>query len=222
MKTPHTKIFVVAVVLSGILLTCGTVYAHRPCCAGHGGVSGCACGDGTALSATCAPYYPECSQKLSKSHSSRRSSVQASQAKKIPTAKCVISNGLPDPTCTPGAAIPTATKDIICKVGYSKSVRDVSTATKNKGFAEYGVTKHSAATYEVGHFISLELGGSNDITNLWPEAASPKLGFHEKDKVETFLHSQLCSGNMTLEEVQKDVSINWLSIYNFVFSNASY
>ena len=32
--------------------------------------------------------------------------------------------------------------------------------------------------------MSLELGGSNDIKNLWPEAALPTPGFHEKDAVE--------------------------------------
>ena len=34
--------------------------ARSGCCSWHGGVCGCGCCDGTALSATCAPYYPGC------------------------------------------------------------------------------------------------------------------------------------------------------------------
>ena len=37
-----------------------SVDARSGCCSHHGGVCGCRCCDGTALSATCAPYYPEC------------------------------------------------------------------------------------------------------------------------------------------------------------------
>lgn len=38
------------------------VFARSGCCSHHGGVCGCGCCDGTSLSSTCAPYYPECSQ----------------------------------------------------------------------------------------------------------------------------------------------------------------
>lgn len=34
--------------------------ARSGCCSHHGGVCGCGCCDGTSLSSTCAPYYPEC------------------------------------------------------------------------------------------------------------------------------------------------------------------
>jgi hypothetical protein len=34
--------------------------ARSGCCSHHGGVCGCGCCDGTSLSATCAPYYPDC------------------------------------------------------------------------------------------------------------------------------------------------------------------
>lgn len=37
--------------------------ARSGCCSHHGGVCGCECCDGTALSATCAPYYPACAPK---------------------------------------------------------------------------------------------------------------------------------------------------------------
>jgi len=37
-----------------------TVFARSGCCSHHGGVCGCRCCDGSALSAKCAPYYPSC------------------------------------------------------------------------------------------------------------------------------------------------------------------
>ena len=130
------------------------------------------------------------------------------------TQDCAAHNGLPDSACTPGAIFSTATKDIICKSGYSSTVRNVPTSEKNQVYAEYGIKTRSTGQYEVDHFISLELGGSNDISNLWPELASPTPGFHQKDQVENYLHSQVCSGAITLKNAQIEISTNWLAVYN--------
>jgi hypothetical protein len=122
---------------------------------------------------------------------------------------------LPDPACTPGDLMnPLVTKEQVCTSGYSSSVRSVTDSVKNKVYAEYGITSHASGQYEVDHFVSLELGGSNDISNLFPEAASPKPGFHEKDKVENYLHDQVCSGAMTLQTAQIAIATNWLDVYN--------
>ena len=126
---------------------------------------------------------------------------------------CVPANGLPDPDCTPGAIFADATADKICVSGYSKSVRDVPTSEKDQAYAEYGITTHAPGQYEVDHLISLELGGSNDIANLFPEAAEPRPGFHEKDQVENWLHEQVCKGNMPLTSAQIGIARNWLQFY---------
>ncbi len=130
------------------------------------------------------------------------------------TSGCQVSGPFPDPACTPGDIFPDATKEKICVAGYSSSVRDVPDSEKNDVYAEYGIKSHTTGQYEVDHFVSLELGGSNDISNLFPEAASPKPGFHEKDKVENYLHDQVCSGAMTLLEAQVKIATNWLDVYN--------
>ena len=49
---------------------------------------------------------------------------------------------------------------------------------------------------------------SNDIANLWPEAASPTPGFHQKDEVENYLHDQVCSGAMSLKDAQTEIATN--------------
>jgi hypothetical protein len=130
------------------------------------------------------------------------------------TSNCAAQGALPDPACTPGDIFSNVTKADVCKPGYASSVRDVPQSVKNKVYAEYGIASHQPGEYEVDHFVSLELGGSNDISNLWPEPAKPTPGFHEKDKVENYLHDQVCSGAMTLPEAQVKIATNWLEVYN--------
>jgi hypothetical protein len=137
------------------------------------------------------------------------------------TSDCQVRGALQDPACTPGAIFPNATKEQICTPGYSRSVRNVPVSEKDQVYAEYGITHHYSGQYEVDHLVSLELGGSNDIANLWPEAASPKPGFHEKDKVENYLHDQVCSGAISLKQAQIEIATNWLAVYNQMPSNSS-
>ncbi len=129
------------------------------------------------------------------------------------TSGCVSQNALADPDCTPGAIFPDATAAQICVPGYSSKVRNVPDSVKNQAYAEYGIASHQPGEYEVDHLISLELGGSNDISNLWPEPASPVPGFHEKDKVENYLHDQVCSGAISLQDAQSIIAHDWLSVY---------
>lgn len=139
------------------------------------------------------------------------SSVQIEQRSK--SSGCQIQGPLPDQSCTPGAIFTIATVDQICKSGYSKSVRDVPTSEKNQVYAEYGIESHATGEYEVDHLISLELGGSNDIANLWPEPAEPVPGFHQKDLVENYLHQQVCAEVISLDQAQQDIASNWLKYY---------
>lgn len=130
------------------------------------------------------------------------------------TSGCTVQGALPDTACTPGDIITSATKAAVCTPGYARTVRDVPQSVKNRAYAEYGIKSHIAGQYEVDHLVSLELGGSNDISNLWPEAASPRPGFHEKDKVENYLHDQVCSGAISLKEAQIEIATNWLTVYH--------
>jgi hypothetical protein len=124
-------------------------------------------------------------------------------------------NGLPDSECTPGAVLNVTLADI-CASGYTKTVRNVSQSTKEEVYREYGVTHRDPYEYEVDHLIPLELGGSNDISNLWPEIDEPQPGYHEKDRVENFLHDQVCHGNIPLAEAQRQIATNWLEVWNVI------
>ena len=135
------------------------------------------------------------------------------------TSDCKANGALQDPDCTPGAIFPDVTAQQVCQSGYASSVRNVTTSTKDKVYAEYGIASHAPGQYEVDHLVSLELGGSNDISNLWPEAASPTPGFHQKDSVENYLHSQVCSGAVSLQQAQVEIATNWLQVYSAMQSS---
>lgn len=120
----------------------------------------------------------------------------------------------PDHRCTPGAVFPSATKKRICRVGYTRTVRNVPERVKNLVYARYGITRHSRATYEMDHLIPLELGGSNKQANLWPEAAKPFPGFHQKDTLENTLHAAVCEGRMRLRQAQHLIAADWVKSYD--------
>lgn len=135
--------------------------------------------------------------------------------KQIKTIDCHVNGPLPDRDCSPGAIFPDATKEIICVSGYTQKVRNVSTSTKKKVYEAYGIAyPQPTGSYEADHIIPLELGGSNDIANLYPEAGSPTPGFHEKDLVENYLHQGVCDGKIDLHEAQEQIASDWLAVYN--------
>lgn len=124
---------------------------------------------------------------------------------------------MPDPSCTPGAIDPAVTQRnlsrTICHAGYSETVRPpepVTETEKRASLLAYGDRK-PLADYEYDHLVSLELGGAhNDPRNLWPEpGASP----NPKDGLENHLHSQVCTGPMTLATAQLTVARHWVSAY---------
>lgn len=127
---------------------------------------------------------------------------------------CQVQGPYPDKDCTPGAVFADATMEEVCVPGYSRNVRNVTAERKHEVYREYGIHHHNPGEYEVDHFVPLKIGGSNDIANLWPEAAEPRPGFHEKDVVEDYLIGQVCSGRMPLSQAQRAIASDWLKIYH--------
>jgi hypothetical protein len=69
------------------------------------------------------------------------------------------------------------------------------------------IEAHKPGEYEIDHLVSLELGGSSSIRNLWPQSyVTEPQNAHVKDKLENVLHEPACSGKLSLEEAQKAIA----------------
>lgn len=118
---------------------------------------------------------------------------------------------VPDPSLTPGDVL-TTNAATVCVVGYSGSVRDVPDSLSEEAYTRYGVP-HVPYQHEVDHLISLELGGSNDITNLWPEPYAGRWGARTKDVLENKLHDLVCAGSLGLRAAQRMETADWVTAY---------
>ncbi len=125
---------------------------------------------------------------------------------------------LPDPACTPGAADPAVTQEnidsTICTSGYTATVRPPASNTdkvKTESLREYGQVAMKTTEYD--HLISLELGGTNSVSNLWPEPnkASATGTTNPKDAVENTLHRAICAHKVTLSAAQNAIAHNWVT-----------
>jgi len=121
---------------------------------------------------------------------------------------------LPDPRCTPGSIDPDVTqadiRSTICKKGWTATVRPPEAQTErfkyDVAYPHYG-TRAGERT-ELDHLVPLELGGSNDATNLWPEyPPSP----NPKDKVEDALNHAVCDGRVSLARAQAAIASDWMT-----------
>lgn len=119
---------------------------------------------------------------------------------------------LNDLKVTPGAVRQGVTAKQLCDPSFhTGTVRNVPESEKMQACAEYGIDKAhcTGATYEIDHLISLEIGGSNDIKNLWPQPYAGPLGAHQKDIIENALHRQVCAGKISLSDAQTCISQDW-------------
>jgi hypothetical protein len=119
---------------------------------------------------------------------------------------------LPDTRCTPGSIDPAVTqknlRKTICVSGYTRKVRPPESQTErfkyNVAYPAYRVP--GSRRTELDHLVPLELGGSNDATNLWPQTPPTP---NPKDTVENALRSAVCSGRVSLAAAQNAIASNW-------------
>ena len=139
----------------------------------------------------------------------------------LPT-KCAVryaSDGraLPDSGCTPGVIATRVTqaniRTTICTPNYTSSVRPSTSETNPLKYATeraYGLEDDPRIEYD--HLVPLELGGANDVRNLWPEpptSPAQKSTANAKDDVENELHDQVCAGHITLADAQQRIATDW-------------
>ena len=120
----------------------------------------------------------------------------------------------PDRRCSPGAYYARLTRRVICAAGFhTSSIRNVPEWEKFAVEREYGLAAaHYGRTLEIDHIIPLELGGSNDIANLYPER-----GYGPKDRLENALHARVCAGKIALRTAQRRIAAGWRALYRAIF-----
>jgi hypothetical protein len=108
---------------------------------------------------------------------------------------------------------------VLCSSGFrTGSIRSVPQSEKFSVEAEYGMPQRPyGRSLEIDHIVSLELGGSNAIANLYPEPGSGARSYHVKDRLENRLHSLVCSGRISLRAAQRGIAANWETLYRRVF-----
>src|ERR1700674_6524 len=148
---------------------------------------------------------------------------------------------LPDPQKTPGdvlKSVPTSrmaeclargtgsavsvgdpiTRDLICTSGYAKCVRRVSATVRREVFKSYGLEGDytgycSEQGCEIDHLIPLELGGSNDQKNLWPQPYGGCWNAHVKNRLGTRYYREVCAGRIPLDQAQDEILTDWIKSY---------
>ena len=118
---------------------------------------------------------------------------------------------LPNRRLTPGVALRVGAAQI-CRPEYASSVRNVPESEKEAVYRRYRVA-HVPYAHEVDHLVSLELGGSNDIRNLWPEPYAGRWGARTKDVLENRMHDLVCAGRLGLRFAQRIEARNWVAAY---------
>lgn len=130
----------------------------------------------------------------------------------------------PDPQLTPGVVTNVPVEEILAP-GYAKRARHVTAATKRQVFIDYfGRVPALPGQYEIDHLISLELGGANDIKNLWPQSyLSTPFNAHIKDKLEDHaaalvrnelkLHGH-AAATALLQQIQHEIASDWVAAYH--------
>ena len=138
---------------------------------------------------------------------------------------------LPDDRVSPGLVALTDTQKV-CTTKWGLDERAVTAAMKKQVYALYGtapgqgVCKLTSNTTkdgktitkgcEIDHRVSREVGGADDVKNLWPQPylTPDQPGAYAKDKLENWLHKQVCiTHKMTLEQAQQILMGDWYAAY---------
>jgi len=122
-----------------------------------------------------------------------------------PPPRCVARGLLPDPQCTTGEVDPALTRAEVCG-RPTRARRRVPASVRAAVLRAYGVPAAEVWRYEVDHLVSLEVGGANSLANLWPQ---PIQSARRKDVIENWLHREVCTGRMAIQDAQNRLANDW-------------
>jgi hypothetical protein len=119
----------------------------------------------------------------------------------------------PNHKLTPGLIRSTNAKELCSPSFRTKPFRKTTQSTKKLVCRNYRIrVQCPGPAQEIDHLVPLELGGADDIHNLWPQPYAVP-GAHQKDLVENELKRRVCGGQMSLAEAQSMLMHDWYSAY---------
>lgn len=114
-------------------------------------------------------------------------------------------------------------QDTICKDGWSALPYVIQDSYRydvmNHQFSSQAYAVTDPLAYTESYIVPPSLGGSpKDQDNMWPEPITndvqgQNLGVAEKLVTDQWLHDQVCTGVITLEDAQNDEINNWVDAY---------
>lgn len=134
-----------------------------------------------------------------------------------PSADVAWTSALPDRSLTPGYTRPVKLREL-CETRQPNAPPDEDISMEQRVFHEYGLPVSTSKSYELDYLITPDLGGADDVRNLWPEPyASTLWNAHVKDELEDRLHTMVCGGQIDLATAQKDIATDWIAAYKRYF-----
>ena len=123
----------------------------------------------------------------------------------------------PNHVLTPGATRPVTLAEI-CPLNDDDLDPDVEPSKRQTVFEAYGLkSKVRGKDYQVDYLINPQLGGTNDIKNLWPEPYSNVWNARAKDTLERRLHQMVCERQIDLQSAQREIAADWIAAYKKYF-----
>jgi len=118
----------------------------------------------------------------------------------------------PRPELTPGAV----QAGFSCAVEAERPV--IANTAAMEVFRKYGIHDPRPRTYEVDYLIPPDLGGSEDLRNLWPQPYNDGIwNARVKDALEDRLRTMVCSGSVDLATAQREIADDWIAAYQKYF-----
>jgi hypothetical protein len=121
-------------------------------------------------------------------------------------------SGLPNNFLTPGDT-KKVSKEQICSPDFSAKVKPTKDSIKEEAFERYGLRSGQFAEDVLDHLVPVELGGSDQLENLWPQSVKGEWNASQKDALEQKLHAMVCDGTMELKQAQAAIRKNWVAAY---------
>ncbi len=124
---------------------------------------------------------------------------------------------LPNKTLT-GGSVRNDGQDVAATCGHAKQHRGpMYAARRDEVLTRYGLPPGTHPDYEIDHLIPLCLGGSDDLSNLWPQprrSIEPIWNAEAKDRLERLLCDMVCAGQIDIATAQAAFASDWIAAYH--------